>query len=402
MNILIVGANFENKGSQSMLFTCVSCLRDKWPNCKIYYKSTDKNVDCNIFKFDFLAYNQYIARLMVGNVIMKVIATFLGVINAIKIGKPIKSVFELISIIKKIDVIIDISGYQLGSNWSKDINNEFLNNITVAKRYKIPIFIMPQSFGPFEYDDKAINKRIKNELPYVSIIYAREDEGYRLLTGKYGLTNVRKAPDIVLVNSKINIGSIYKKAPVFNIPEIVPNSVGIIPNMRSFEKNNCKEILKLYYDVIDLLVKRGKTVYLFRHSIEDIMICEKIKKMFNEENKVILLKQDFSCIEFDKFVQKFDFVVASRFHSVVHSYKNSIPCIVLGWAIKYQELCKIMKQEKYVFNIYDCDKKIQIQEAITYLNENLEYEKKIINEQIDFLKKEYNCFDEIIGQIEGI
>lgn len=41
MNVLITGAQFGNKGAQSMLFTVVSEVRDRYPNADFYYLPLD-------------------------------------------------------------------------------------------------------------------------------------------------------------------------------------------------------------------------------------------------------------------------------------------------------------------------------------------------------------------------
>ena len=73
--------------------------------------------------------------------------------------------------------------------------------------------------------------------------------------------------------------------------------------------------------------------------------------MFLENDNVQLLENDFSCIEFDEMIKEFQFTVVSRFHGAVHSYKNCVPCITLGWAVKYKELAAQLSQEKFSFDI---------------------------------------------------
>ena len=76
-----------------------------------------------------------------------------------------------------------------------------------------------------------------------------------------------------------------------------------------------------------------------------------LKAHFDAIEAVILLEQDFSCLEFNELVQKFRYLVASRFHSIVHAYKNGVPCIAMGWATKYHDLLKLFGQEQYVFDV---------------------------------------------------
>lgn len=55
--VLIVGANFVNKGAQSMLFITMDELRKRIPNVKIYFATFEENIDENQYKFDIVFYN---------------------------------------------------------------------------------------------------------------------------------------------------------------------------------------------------------------------------------------------------------------------------------------------------------------------------------------------------------
>ena len=72
-----------------------------------------------------------------------------------------------------------------------------------------------------------------------------------------------------------------------------------------------------------------------------------------------------------------------------------IPCILLGWAIKYQELAENVGQEQYAFDItsndFSSDKVIA---AADYLIAHLNKESGIIKEHVVEIQK-YNCFDQI-------
>ena len=92
-------------------------------------------------------------------------------------------------------------------------------------------------------------------------------------------------------------------------------------------------------------------MYLIRHATEDLIFCREIKGLYENNSKVVLVEEDFECWEYEKFVQQFDYLVASRYHAIVHAYKRQVPCIVLGWAIKYQELLGKFGQEKYAVDV---------------------------------------------------
>lgn len=152
-------------------------------------------------------------------------------------------------------------------------------------------------------------------------------------------------------------------------------------------------MLEAYKSLIDKFIVYGKNVYILRHSNSDIDICDKIFKMFHNNN-VFLIEQELSCVEFSNIVNKFDFVVSSRFHSVVHSYKNAVPCLTMGWAVKYLELHKLFHQEKYCFDVrnnFDISKLLSAAEDLLNNHSN---QSEIISKELNQVQK-HNIFDDI-------
>ena len=77
----------------------------------------------------------------------------------------------------------------------------------------------------------------------------------------------------------------------------------------------------------------------------------------------------------------------------MHAYRNYIPCILLGWAVKYKELAENVGQGRYAFDIteddFDADKVITTIECI--INHRDE-ESAIIKTHVLEIQKN-NCFD---------
>jgi len=113
---------------------------------------------------------------------------------------------------------------------------------------------------------------------------------------------------------------------------------------------------------------------------------------------VHLIKNDFSCLEYDEWIKKFDFIIASRFHAIVHAYRNYVPCILLGWAIKYNELASKLGQEKNAFDI--TSEKFNADEVVKSLNVLIsEYgdESEIIKLRLKDIQ-DSSCFDNLFGK----
>ena len=117
-----------------------------------------------------------------------------------------------------------------------------------------------------------------------------------------------------------------------------------------------------------------------------------MKNIFLKDANVIFLDKNFRSLEFNEIVKKFKFIVASRFHSIVHSYKNGIPCVALGWAVKYYELLKMFGEEDYFFDVRDLIQVEELIEKIDKLYQNYEFESINIKKHLDKIQKE-NVFD---------
>ena len=398
MNILIVGANFVNKGAQSMLFITVDEIRKRSPKCKLYFGSSEI-FDNSTYTFDQLYYTEPAKKIALGQKRCYFIVKCL-LKDCIKyiIGRR-NNLFrfnEVKNIIEKIDLIIDISGFNIGKRWSVEIQEAYLNNIRLAKKYNIPIVMMPQSFGSFDYpkDKNYLLKEIEDLLQYPKIIFAREKEGYQMLVEQFNLKNVQLSADLVLQNNGVDILNIYKKPfKIPTLPNVADEAVAVIPNTQCFNHGDKDRNMQMYKGIISYLLQTGKVVYIFRHSREDFPICKLIAEQFQENKNVVLLDNEFSCLEYDEFVKNFDFVVCSRFHGVVHAYRNYIPCILLGWAVKYKELAENVGQGKYAFDItadnFDSNDVIM---ALGDMINNREAESAIIKNHVSEIQK-HNCFD---------
>lgn len=348
-NIIITGGGMVNKGAQAMTLIAVHELLERFPNHQIYLYSpvdmVDEGLDKGQFRFQFTGwYPLKFARCQRN-----------PMLRAVTLLRNRAELLAAEAIYRHTEFIVDVSGYALGSNWSDKICNDFLDVLEFAQGFSIPVYLMPQSFGPFNFagSRKSVDDRCRQLLPTVKRIFAREQEGYDALVSTYGLTNVQLAKDLVLCNRGVELANIFQELPVFDLPDIKPHSVGIIPNSRNSEVGSNDTVLALYDAIIEQISKQGRQVYLLSHSSVDAKLCSAIKARFVDDANVVLLEQDFSCLEFNELVKKLDFLIASRFHSIVHAFKNGVPCIALGWATKYHDLLKLFGQEQYIFDVRD-------------------------------------------------
>lgn len=396
--VLVVGANFGNKGAQSMLFTTVGEIKKRINECDIYFAGAEPfDVQKYAFKHVYFTPKTQKIALKDSLPLFTVVQCFLK--DCIKwiIGRRTNlwKYMDTRNLLPRIDLIIDVSGFSLGDKWSIEIQESYLNNIRLAKKHNIPIYMMPQSFGSFHYTAKemSLKDEIRELMRYPRIVYAREREGFELLKSEFQLQNVVLSTDLVLQNTDVSMDSIYRNKVEFNIPKIfIHNSVGIVPNKQCFRHGDMEKNLVLYRDIISELISKGKDVYVFRHSGEDLEICKSIVDCFRREERVHLITNDFSCFEYDVFIRNFEFIICSRYHGIVHAYRNSIPCISLGWAVKYRELAENVEQSQYAFDITDvtCTNEVVIKGMI-HLMQHIPEEKEKIRKRVRCIQ-ENDCF----------
>ncbi|MDB4734240.1 polysaccharide pyruvyl transferase family protein [Akkermansiaceae bacterium] len=351
--VMITGGGLGNKGAQAMTFITVSEVRKRYPSHEIIL------ISYNDFQLPANEKDRYKFKIESPPSMVYALYRLGGVFKSVAIlGRHTHAEQErLEELYGNADILIDISGYALGTNWGLNYCLNFLNSILIAKVYGMRCFLMPQSFGPFDFrgvKGRLVEWFMKRLLRYPEVIFAREEEGFNLLTNDYGLKNVKLSCDLVLNSSREpSMSDIYVNPPQLEIPNIINGSVGIIPNMQNFKYGNKSHLLDVYEKAISSLVEESKHVYLIRHSIEDLAICHELKGRFQDVDSVIVLKGDYSCHEFTAFVENFDYLIASRFHSIVHAFKQSVPCLILGWAVKYHVLANTFGQSNYVFDVRD-------------------------------------------------
>ena len=348
-HFLIVGANFDNKGAQAMTFVVVDTLRKEYPTCNIWF--------CPNFQDDIYERDDY---------------SFFILSECYRNGSLLYEAAFLF------DAIIDVSGYAVASMKNFGSTDRMVTSMKLGYDLGIPYYIMPQSFGPMDFPGYRLAE-LGELLSKSKVIFARELTGYNLLKEKLGLSNVYKSNDMVLQYGQIDASRIYekhaRKLDRFN----ANGGVVIVPNGNLLLYEEESRVIEFYQWMIRHLLSINEKVYIIPHSYDNVM-CDKIYDGFTSDERVKYINEEMDCIDFEHCIRDSKFLVASRYHAVVHAYKEGVPCIIIGWAEKYKELSELFAQEKYLFDVREGLDKNAISEAIKQMSEENEYEaEKIAN-----------------------
>lgn len=400
MNVLITGAQFANRGAQSMLFTVVNEVRNRYEDAEFYYLPLDYFKDgCYAHRDDYRIHFVY------DELVMSDYPIRYGIIGKIKRSMDSKAmekriakynVLHLGDVWDKIDVLIDVSGYALTSKFGRASINRLTRHINKAKSVGAAVILMPQSYGPLSFGEntKAVCKEIGEAFSKVDLLFAREQEGKAVLENECGVTGAVLSPDLVLQAQEIKLENIFNEKPELQVRKLdTEGNVGIVPNGETVKNGNKEFVLSCYKRIIEELRGKEKEIYIFRHS-DDLALCRDIYELVKEDEHCHLIEDEMDCLTYSEFVRQFDFIIASRFHSIVHAYRESVPALVLGWAIKYQELTKLLGQEKYAFDITKAteDDIALMLEKLDCLCNSYAEESKIIAEKLAAVRCE-SCFN---------
>ncbi len=371
--ILITGGNFINKGAHSMLFCVVNDLKIKYPDCEIVIIDlfpTVQNQQKDIYNFSIV--NMHIRTLLrIAFPLLKLIVK----------PKPISdSEHEIINHFKTADKILDISGYGVSSHNQQAIwTYAILFPVKQAKKYNKPFIFLPQSIGPFDF--KGLKKLfiwplVKKYLKYPQYIFIREPE-CREYFKHMKVNNIIDSFDIVLQSKKLNQANIYK-----NIPEQVQllNSsepfITVIPNKQLLRLAETNKVIQIFTDIIEYLNKNNLNVVLLRHSNDDKELCQQIKDSVKTD-KIQLLNEDLSPLEIQEIISNSKFVLAARYHGLIHSLKLGKPTCVLGWANKYKHIMDTFNLSNCYFDIRQAETSKILLEIDNILQNEKNYKEKI-------------------------
>lgn len=408
--ILITGTGFINKGSQAMLYTAVDELKKRFPDKEVIDLSTLDYKKDVAEEYSYKIMPDYLS-LFIPKKYLSLRAFGRKIMNYKESEKEKqereKWISKMEDIYRNAYFIVNAGGYALGSPIGRRKSAgsmAFMMRIAAAKELGVPIYLLPQSYGPFDYlpGHKFIVKYfMRKYMDYPRLVFAREKEGYECLK-PYRKDRMYLCKDIVVTSKEIDWKNIYKDVEKsINVRKIEgEHPVAVIPNMMCFVNTDETKFLELYSKIINKLAS-SHDVYLLRHSREDIEGCQKIYDYLENKDRVHLLLDDMNCLELEKVLEQFEFCVASRFHSIVHSYKNGTPCVVLGWAAKYYDLLEGFEQKKYLFDVRKEIKSDDIVAAIDEMEKDFIKEKVVIQKCLEKQQAE-NAFDKIQEDINEL
>ncbi len=371
MKILIVNAYVrENAGDAAILNVLVGQLRKTYHGSEIKVGSLEDPVACTTFEGavnigstrryvgveDVLRIRR-IARKILSVVIAKVwfkgpLTLYKSILNRL-LPKEIKAELDAIA---AADLVVFLGGGQLNAPDSLDGNfNIFYLTfpILLAERLGKTVIFCPQSYGPF--GNERQNKLVRSALNKAALIMVREETSYKILTG-LGI-----APEKMLLTidsgfafrtaKKVDLRQKYQLKKTAKIVGITVRNWLSAGKQASLEKSIAQTIDYLHekdYEV--LLIPQVTANY---RQDDDRIVEARIAQYCQPSHPPILMKEMADAHTLKAIYDDVDFLIGTRFHSVIFSLTSYVPCIAIEYDHKTSGIMSGLGLGEWVMKIAD-------------------------------------------------
>jgi polysaccharide pyruvyl transferase WcaK-like protein len=361
MKILITGGGFENKGAEAMLMTVRQQMDDRIADIEWYAEVQDiESAEYYGIRVVYPVWPQgwWLNTLMRVAWVSRRFPSFVcNLLNSAVFPLALWSDRHPDRLIG-MDGIIDVSGYA----YHEGTLPRLIRMALVLREMRQGgrcVFYLPQAYGPF--NNRVSRWWIQTLQKQGPQLYSRDSVSTRYLT-RAGIPpeEISEAPDIALIfrGDDASIGKkILDKAGCFHEPN--RPLIGISVNIKIFERTAGEGIDNQYVQTIQSLI-----LYIIDHldgyallipneihaesdAVDDRHLNLVIMSGFEASDSIIVLDRKMTAAETKAVIANLDYLVASRFHSLVFALSYGVPVLALGWSHKYHELLQLFDLEEF-------------------------------------------------------
>lgn len=398
--IVVSAASDYNRGDQALLWRAKDFAKDAWDIEKYFCFESESEHLIQSQKEGFELLEPILHHPSHGKATQKNINYSFGVkmqwgISAIKdffksaillifpynnIAKFVlnKKQLKTLTLLKNADVVlIKGGGYIHAYGKITDLYYIYycIYNILLASRLKKKIYILPNSFGPLK--GRVVKKMVYNALRRCTVVMTRESISKKLLDDMCIENSLQ--PDMAfLLDAKKN----NKTDEILNNLKIEKGMNCVAITVRPYRFPQSKNPEKKYEEykqsiirIIDWLRKNNYRVILVEHTSSrnahenDGKCIDEIIKEFHG-NLEVLRNKNLDCKELKYIYSQFDYIIGTRFHSVIFGLSELVPGIAISYSgNKTQGIMKDIGLQEYVIDITEITEQI-LKEKFQLMVEN--------------------------------
>jgi len=225
---------------------------------------------------------------------------------------------------KRVDVVLDASGFAFSDQWGDFFARSLVQKMNKPQRESQLLVLLPQALGPFE--DQGVRTWAERLFQRATLVLARDTKSYMYAQPIAQPGKLIQSPDFTIA-----VKPMAKHGIVF--PQ---HFAALVPNMRMLDKSdNPEAYLTFLRTCVRLLSEKGITPAFVIHDAKE---DREVIGLLGEEYKGLPVFQDPDPRVLKWILGKAEFVIGSRFHALVSTLSQGVPCIGAGWSHKYPEL----------------------------------------------------------------
>ena len=272
--------------------------------------------------------------------------------------------------------------------------------IYLSKKLGKSIIIMPNSFGPIK--GFTAKWQVKSALKGCSLILCRESISYEYMKKTFPDIKFQLSDDLAF----------YLEKTGNDISEKLTSKRNVAITVRPYrfpEHKNGVELYQNYINSIKVLTKhiykKGFNPIFIQHTLalnsheDDIKCIKDITKDLDKNIYTIVENNELNCKQLKKLYSECDFIVGTRFHSVIFSISSGIPAIAIAYGgNKSRGIMRDNNLEEYVIDI----DKITSEELCNKFDRmvlNEERYRKHLNNRMNIIKENRKCVIETLRTI---
>jgi len=252
----------------------------------------------------------------------------------------------------RIDAVVDVSGYAYGDEWTVGRIQWNAPLMEYCERHRVPVVYLPQAWGPFGKADVRAATRALVDVPYATL-YSRDAESSAHLEDLLDMPagSVPYWPDIAFAfrggpaeqgRQLLRLMGCALERPI----------VGVAPNQQVYRRTPGSGAGNAYLQALVTLVRHcldAHDVDVVLHandtdpagaSPDDRHLCAVVASAVGRPDRCFFTAEALTAPQTAALVGRFDYLVGSRFHSLVFGLSQGVPCMALSWSHKYRELLR--------------------------------------------------------------
>lgn len=301
--------------------------------------------------------------------------------------------------IKHSDLIISASG---GVNLGLYRDSRYLWRLLIAKKIKKKYVIYSPSIGPFFENDKKYFKQAKAVLKGAAFLSLRDKKSYEYAE-QFKVPFVKSIDTAFLENHND-----------IQLPEqlnlLVNNKyVIIVPNQLynwhpSFKGILSAEKIDVFYTrLISIFNNIGRKVVLLPQLYEqgDKNDEDYFLKLKDNNKNVIVISTQYSSDLQQKIIEKAEFVVGARYHTIIFAINNNTPFCCLSYEHKMSDMLDLLDLKSYSLDIKHAFEhpETTLEKIMGMYDKKVYYKKKLANAKLMARKIASDCFKKFCDDV---